>query len=293
MGLSELRLNGSVGGGRTWGMAALLLGLGLTQPALAVVSSASRGVFTGTVEVSGKTPGTYTIWQSTTPGGNEYVDTGYTVTVGANGRGSADIPNVASGTLLKGHNVKIGDDNNPNGQAPKAVSRTFMGWLLSSADPGLNQGGIAIAQSHTDPDGNTHMQTWESGTIMTFSLNPGQATWVNQGASVHGNGLALTLLGVTPTQVTVRVDNDSSVLTPDDIQISGVGLNVTAAPGSVIQVGFTSTGSTNTYLNGQWISSNNWSIPQSYMAQSISISPEPGSIALLTIGAALGLLRRR
>src|SRR5262245_29263318 len=107
--------------------------------AWATVTVAEVGVFWGRVEVSGKATNTpYTVWEETAPGSGVYANTGFSFTTDGSGNGSVDIPNSTGGRLFKGRKVKIGNGAGPNNQPGKVVTKTFLGWILTTKTSGPN-----------------------------------------------------------------------------------------------------------------------------------------------------------
>jgi hypothetical protein len=262
--------------------------------ALATVSSAKRGLFWGTVTVTGKAVNTpYHIWQETAPGSGTYVDTGYTVTTGAGGAGSGDIPNVASGTLLTGRNVKIGTAAGPNAQAGAVVSRTFAAWLLTSANPGNNNANIQLANfDNTGSD--TFRQSFDPGTQFALSMNTSIARFANLGIAVSAPGVVFSAPVVSDGQIAFGVISNSAPNSDQTITLSGVALNAVGPIGSVFDLFFSATGTTNTYVNGSLASSGSFSAATTLSpVQTLEIVPAPGAIVAAGVAMAVGSRRRR
>ncbi len=232
------------------GALGLLLAAGTAE---AVVSFARRGKMACVIEVKEKAPGVYHIWQSTQAGGNTYEDTGHTVTVGANGSGKKTIPLNAVGTLMIGHNVKIGDANGPNNQEPAVVEPPAM-MVSGLVEPGLNGPMVVTVPQAVTWSEHTLLETWKPNSTFMLALDPGAGSWVNMGCAVQGQGdLQVQLLQFTPQQIVFRVVADPTSTTIDNVLISGVGMQIIAPIGGNVGLHLGYNGSTDVILNGEFL----------------------------------------
>jgi hypothetical protein len=249
-------------------LAAFLL---LAVDAIASITVATRGVFTGRVSVSGKTPNSnYEVWQSTGPAGpagNKYIDTGFRIDTDAAGNGTVSIPNTSSGTLHVGHNVKVGNSTAPNSQPARVVVSAGTGlwpgnWFATLQPGASGPHGLLFRQAVTDGS-TTQLETWDAGTMISIDLQPQEASWINMGAMIvpHGD-LQAMLVNVSPQSIVVQIIADPTHTTVDDLEIQGIGINVVTLGN--VGVHFLWTGSTSEYLNNVFVQSYTWPTPQSY-----------------------------
>lgn len=239
---------------------------------------------------------------SSTVAGTTYGDSGFTIDTDATGAGTVSIPNTASGALLVGHNVKIGDDTAPNNQTPLAVAASTDKFAQLNLLPGANgPATITLAQA-VGGQGSTLLETWNANTVITLRLNPSEASWVNLGTLVvpHGD-VSAQLESFGSQAVSVRILNDPSITTIDDIDVQGLGINVIAPIGGSVGLQFEWTGSSSEYLDGQFIQSHTWPTLQSYELSRVTVGTQIPAISewgfivltLLLLTAATILFARR
>ncbi|HRI45358.1 MAG TPA: dockerin type I repeat-containing protein [Fimbriimonadaceae bacterium] len=246
----------------------LLAALSLAaSPASAEVVTACKGVFSSTVTIRDKAPNTTVwIWQSSEKMGIDgFVNTSFSVSTDANGNGTVEIPNTASGTLHTDYTVKTGTSSQSNAdQAPKLVLRP---WYLSSAavTPGDTPDlGLCLYQKVVGPDGEL-LQTWNPGTVLQLSLNPAEAQWLPQGIHLQIQGdVQVAITNVTPNFIRLQIMGDPTPMSGDRIRIGGLGLRTFAPMGQSVGVRLAFQGSTNTFVDGQFFSADNFPVPIDY-----------------------------
>ena len=186
----------------------------------AEVNAALRGKFAGVVKIRNKQANkTYTVEQSTAPGSNQYVDTGYEITTDAQGNGSVRIPNIYSGRLLTGHTIRVGTNT--------AVVKKVKDWFPGVAEGPQELDEIVLSQVVAPGSANALMETWNPDTIMVLQLDPNEASWFNINPQLQTDGdLQAELLELTPQEIVIRVIDDPTMISIDEIHLFGIGIDV-------------------------------------------------------------------
>jgi hypothetical protein len=252
--------------------------------ARASITLASAGLFTGRVSVTGKSPYTsYEVWQSTGPAGpagNVYVDTGMSLLTDISGNGSVSIVNSAAGALHAGHNVKIGTTIAPDSQPAVVVSSNGPSlwpgnWFGALPSGTSGPHGLVFRQSVFDGT-STLLETWDANTVISIGLFPSDASWVDMGASIvpHGD-LQATILSVTAQFITIQIVADPTHTTSDDLEVQGVGIDVSTLGSVAVEVNFN--GSTSEYVDNVLVQSDSFPVTQTYQFARASIVGSTGS----------------
>lgn len=235
--------------------------------ASAEVVTACKGVFSSTVTIRDKAPNTTVwIWQSSEKLGIDgFVNTSFSVSTDANGNGTVDIPNTASGTLHTDYTVKTGTSSQSNAdQAPKLVLRP---WYLSTAAvvPGDNPDiALRLYQQVIGPEGEL-LQTWNPGTVLQLSLPRSEGQWLTQGVHLQIQGdVQATITNVSPNAIRLQILGDPTPLSGDRIRIAGLGLRAFAPMGQSVGIRLAFQGSTNTFVDGQFRAASNFPVPIEY-----------------------------
>ena len=258
--------------------------------------TATRGKLSGRVSVTGAVANDSdkTVEQSTRPGGTTFIDTGSRIDTDATGSGSVGISNVSSGTLLKGHNVRVICTGGVIcGPAIVTASRSW----FASFKPGQQQSvNIEVPQSNVGDDGLGFLETWESGSIWSLILDPSEASWIDTGfatiSSSEGD-LLTNIVNITSNAISFEILSDPTPLTNNSIFINGVDLNVLPGIRTITPM-YSLIGNTSSYLDGNLLLNQSLS-GEIVSVMTISSVPEPKTIfGLLAIGGlGFGLKRQK
>lgn len=258
-------------------------------PAHAEITVACAANFTSRVTVEDKVPNAiYTLYVApNVTGPYTSLGSGNTIATDSDGDGTIELANTSGGSLFPttGHRfVKIGNPVAPSSQAAAEIefdggTPYWPGNWFASLTPGSSGPRTVRLRQAVVFNGKTFLETWDAGTVVSFKLNAIDAKWVNLGAAVvpHGD-LSASLISVTDSRVTVQINSDPTHTTVDDLEISGIGINVLTL-GSV-GVDLEWTGSSSQYLDGTLLSSRTWGTPQSYEFGRFS-PPVPHSAPML------------
>ena len=132
------------------------------------------------------------------------------------------------------------------------ASNGVQGFQTASLRPGTNAPEIRVGNAGSDRSGHSCVASWSGGTTLALTLDPSQAQFVNQGATISAPGMSVSILSVTSSAINFRVNsNASSPQTPQVISITGVAVNAVGAVGSKVDLSLTATAGTSAfYLNG-------------------------------------------
>jgi hypothetical protein len=278
-----------------------------TPECYGTITVAKKAKFTGRVSVTDKAPNkTLYVWQSDKKGEkdtNKFEATGFEINTDGSGKGTVSIPNTASGTLLTCHYVTTSTSSKEmeNPQTPKHITKA-KGWLWdpwwASLTPG-NNGSLVVRLPQITEDVDCDLlETWNTGTLIDFYLDPSEASWYDDGISIIQNGdLSSEIFAFDSQHLVIKIIDDPTINTIDDLEIAGLGITVNYGVNSVGgTLGWI--GSSNEYIDcGSgfvFIESHSWNDWQYYEYGRTSTVPEPKTLNLLSLGSAgIMLLMRK
>jgi hypothetical protein len=228
-----------------------------TTVARATVTAADRGWFITDATVRGKGASTTLhIWQQLHSG--DWVDTGLTVDTDGSGNGHGwETHSTGIGAFHDGRPTVTGSATAPNpvqvlspylaSALPAPINGTALARGVNSPVP------IRLANSRTDGGGHLFLETWNPGTIISLRLNPAQAQFMPGPVTITCPGVPIQTMSVTPTDVTFRIMGNGNPMAPSTIVINGVGLMVTGAPGTSVDLMLDGQGSSAAFRDGQFL----------------------------------------
>ena len=135
-------------------------------------------------------------------------------------------------------------------------------------------------------DGTRIDEHWAPGQIWIYHLNPAEAQWVQTSTpTLTATGdVTATLMSVTSTDVTVRIDSNPTTTTEDDLAVHGLAIDVHPDSQFVhLYQGFQ--GSCGLWMDGVKVDSTTHATPRFHLAYVMPVAPSVPAMRPLSVFA--------